>query len=328
MCYCRDDSSEEEDSSFIGRPNNGDSSIDIQEALLEIEQENNRDHEEADKKPVTYEPPVISEEDLFQNLMKTGVEFDRYENAPVKIDGQSSDKDLEIADFSEADLHETILHNIQKLEYKKPTPIQKHAVPLILAGKDLLGCAQTGSGKTASFLLPIVSKMLKDGVESSEFQEKQTPQAVVLCPTRELIIQLYTEARKFSRGTSLKAKLAYGGTSVKLCKERIKKGTDMLLATPGRLLDIMSHDYLSMENVKFLILDEADRMLELGFKETLESIIMKMPTKDIRQTVMFSATFPSAVKDMATQYLKEDHVFLSGKIRWSKKNINRILKFI
>lgn len=270
------------------------------------------------KKPVTYEPPSINDDDLLEDQMTTGINFDAYQRIPVKVTGEDLPDSLKrgVATFEDAGLYEQFMNNVREVGYKKPTPIQKHAIPLIMSGRDMMGCAQTGSGKSAAFILPIITMMMKSGLKGgTEYADIQTPQALVVCPTRELINQLYTEARKFSKGSRLRVQVAYGGTSVRVCNERIRSGTNLLCATPGRLLDIISRNCISLENLEFLVLDEADIMLDMGFKEAIDRIVKACPERGIRQTLMFSATFPRSIQEMASKYLAEDYVFVAvGKL--------------
>ncbi|CAD5117962.1 DgyrCDS6702 [Dimorphilus gyrociliatus] len=281
------------------------------------------------KKPVTYEPPAINDDELLDDQMTTGINFDAYQRIPVKVTGDDLPESLikGVASFEEAELYDKFLNNVREVGYKKPTPIQKHAMPIIMSGRDMMGCAQTGSGKSAAFILPIISMMMKSGLQGgSEYADIQTPQALVVCPTRELINQLYTEARKFSKGSRLKVQVAYGGTSVRVCSERIRYGTNLLCATPGRLLDIISRNYISLENLEFLVLDEADIMLDMGFKDDIDKIVRACPEKGIRQTLMFSATFPRSIQEMASRYLADDYVFVAvGRIGGACELVKQVI---
>ena len=141
--------------------------------------------------------------------------------------------------FEDSDLHEKCLSNIQRAKYSRPTPIQKWAIPSILSGRDIMGCAQTGSGKTAAFLLPIISSMLNSGIEGSAFSEIQEPACLVVGPTRELVLQIRDEARKFSYDTMLRPVVVYGGTAVYHQLNDLGKGAHIVVGTPGRLMDFI-----------------------------------------------------------------------------------------
>ena len=156
--------------------------------------------------------------------------------------------------FAEADLHERCQSNIQRAKYTRPTPIQKWAIPSILAGRDIMGCAQTGSGKTAAFLLPIISQMLNNGLEGSAFSEIQEPACLVVGPTRELVLQIRDEARKFSYDTMLRPCVVYGGTAVYHQASILSKGAHIVVGTPGRLMDFIGKGKVSIhQNFTFYI---------------------------------------------------------------------------
>lgn len=221
-----------------------------------------------------------------------------------------------MSDFKELALHPTILENIVKLDYKEPTPIQQHATPLLFAGYDILACAQTGSGKTAAFLTPILSKMLsKPSKTASQNQPgdrlaKATPLALIILPTRELGIQMYNAARTFAYKTRLRPVVIYGGYEMKYQKEQLARGCDILIATPGRLIDAMERGLVSLAKVKYVILDEADRILDMGFESSIRRIMTAsdMSKDEDLQTAFFSATFPSNVQVLARDFLKEDYI--------------------
>uniref|UniRef100_A0A663N6Y7 RNA helicase n=1 Tax=Athene cunicularia TaxID=194338 RepID=A0A663N6Y7_ATHCN len=188
--------------------------------------------------------------------------------------------------------------NVVKAGYSKLTPVQKYSIPIVLAERDLMACAQTGSGKTMAFLLPIVTQMMRDGVTACTFKEQQEPECIIVAPTRELINQIFLEARKLVYGTCIRPVVIYGGTQTGHSIRLLKQGCNILCATPGRLLDITERQKIGFHHVKYLVLDEADRMLDMGFGLDMKRLISypSMPSKDKRQTLMFSATFPEAVR--------------------------------
>ena len=194
--------------------------------------------------------------------------------------------------FGEFRFKDQVQRALDEAGYTTPTPIQEQALPLILAGHDLVGIAQTGTGKTLAYLLPILQAYREpaDG-----------PQAVVVCPTRELAIQVAGEAERFGKHVGLRTVLAYGGTSSGHQKQEINQGCDLLVATPGRLLDFLNQAWLSLRRVRFLVLDEADRMLDMGFINDVDAIVRKAPMS--RQTLLFSATFPDEIKRLSDRYL-------------------------
>ncbi|KAM9250408.1 putative ATP-dependent RNA helicase DDX4 [Cariama cristata] len=260
---------------------------------------------------VTYvpPPPPDDEQAIFAHY-QTGVNFDKYDENVVEVSGL--DPPAPLLAFEEANLCQTLKVNITKAGYSKLTPVQKYSIPVILGGRDLMACAQTGSGKTASFLLPIVAHMMRDGITASSFKEQQEPECIIVAPTRELINQIYLEARKFVYGTCIRPVVIYGGTQTGHSIRQVLQGCNILCATPGRLLDIIGREKIGLHNVKYLVLDEADLMLDMGFGLDMKKLISypSMPTKDKRQTVMFSATFPEEVQRLAHEFLKTDYIFV------------------
>ncbi|XP_021236399.1 probable ATP-dependent RNA helicase DDX4 isoform X2 [Numida meleagris] len=260
---------------------------------------------------VTYvpPPPPDDEQSIFA-CYQSGINFDKYDECAVEMSGL--DPPAPLLDFEEANFSQTLRKNISKTGYSKLTPVQKYSIPVIQAGRDLMSCAQTGSGKTAAFLLPIVDQMMKDGVTASVFRKQQEPQCIIVAPTRELINQIFLEARKFVYGTCIRPVVIYGGTQTGHSIRQIMQGCNILCATPGRLLDIIEKEKISLVEVKYLVLDEADRMLDMGFGLDMKKLISypDMPSKDRRQTLMFSATFPEEVQRLAGEFLKTDYIFL------------------
>nr|AAL87142.1 DEAD box RNA helicase Vasa [Pantodon buchholzi] len=175
-----------------------------------------------------------------------------------------------------------------------------------------MACAQTGSGKTAAFLLPILQQLMTSGVASSRFSEVQEPEAIVVAPTRELINQIYLEARKFAFGTCVRPVVVYGGTSTMYTIREVLKGCNILCGTPGRLLDIIGRGKVGLNKLRYLVLDEADRMLDMGFEPDMRRLVASpgMPPKEERQTLMFSATYPEDIQRLAADFLKRDYLFL------------------
>ena len=183
--------------------------------------------------------------------------------------------------------------------YETPTPIQTQSIPELLKGRDMLAAAQTGTGKTAAFALPILAQMLAR-------PEKRTPKAVralVLAPTRELAAQIDENIRAYAARTDLKTALVFGGVNIKPQTAALAKGVDFLVATPGRLLDHLGQKNVTLENVEFLVLDEADRMLDMGFIHDIRKILKFLPVK--RQTLLFSATFSDEIKALADTFLTD-----------------------
>jgi len=263
--------------------------------------------------PVTYIPEVVDDADsLFKRGCNAGINFDKYDAIDVEVSGPNVDKAaLKINSFADAGLYEQTHENVKKSGYKKPTPIQKYAIQIINNGRDLMACAQTGSGKTAAFLLPIITGILKSEQLSSTYSEKQEPAALVLAPTRELAMQSHSEAKKFCTGTMVKCCVAYGGVATSFQMSAIERGCDLLIATPGRLADFVERGKLSLGKLKYFVLDEADRMLDMGFESAIRKIVeMGMPEPGARQTLMFSATFPEEIQRLAGEFMK-DYIFLT-----------------
>jgi ATP-dependent RNA helicase DDX3X len=166
--------------------------------------------------------------------------------------------------------------NIKSAKYDRPTPVQKYSIPIVLNSRDLMACAQTGSGKTASFLFPIIAMLLKTPPPADSYgygRRKVHPLALVLAPTRELAVQIYDEAKKFSYKTGLRSVVVYGGDPISFQLKDLERGCDILVATPGRLVDIMERARVSLSQVQYLVLDEADRMLDMGFEPQIRRIV-------------------------------------------------------
>ncbi|XP_040309032.1 putative ATP-dependent RNA helicase DDX4 isoform X7 [Herpailurus yagouaroundi] len=276
---------------------------------------------------VTYIPPPPPEdEDSIFAHYQTGINFDKYDTILVEVSGH--DAPPAILTFEEANLCQTLNNNIAKAGYTKLTPVQKYSIPIILAGRDLMACAQTGSGKTAAFLLPILAHMMRDGITASRFKDLQEPECIIVAPTRELINQIYLEARKFSFGTCVRAVVIYGGTQLGHSIRQIVQGCNILCATPGRLMDIIGKEKIGLRQVKYLVLDEADRMLDMGFGPEMRKLIScpGMPSKEQRQTLMFSATFPEEIQKLAGEFLKSDYLFVAvGQVGGACRDVQQTI---
>jgi len=201
---------------------------------------------------------------------------------------------LNFKDHFEAEL----IEGLSSMGFEKPTPIQERAIPVILENRDVIACAQTGTGKTAAFLLPVINKIIKEHTE--------TVNALIIVPTRELAIQIDEALQGFSYFTPISAIAIYGGTngiSYEQEKKALTQGANIIIATPGRLLAHLNQGYVKFNTVKHLILDEADRMLDMGFSDDLNRIISFLPEE--RQTLMFSATMPPKIRALAGKVLKQ-----------------------
>ncbi|RME74653.1 MAG: DEAD/DEAH box helicase [Chloroflexi bacterium] len=196
--------------------------------------------------------------------------------------------------FSEFELNPALQKAVGIMGYQNATPIQSQAIPHGLDGRDVIGCAQTGTGKTAAFLLPALQRLLQDPTPSRH------PRLVVLAPTRELVIQVADHARQLARHTSLRIAAIYGGAKIGPQISKLQRGVDVIIATPGRLLDHMRRKNIDFRHLQVLILDEADRMLDMGFIPDIKYIVSRMPQQ--RQTMLFSATMSSSVLNLTRQF--------------------------
>jgi ATP-dependent RNA helicase RhlE len=199
--------------------------------------------------------------------------------------------------FNELNIISPILSALDAEGYKNPTPIQEQAIPILLAGKDLLGCAQTGTGKTAAFAIPILQLLDAAHAERNHKHIK----VLILTPTRELAIQINESFGAYGRNLKLKHTVIFGGVPQGAQVQALQKGIDILIATPGRLLDLMSQGYISLKDLSIFVLDEADRMLDMGFIHDVKKVVAKLPLK--RQTLFFSATMPPEIQKLANTIL-------------------------
>ncbi len=201
----------------------------------------------------------------------------------------------EIETFQELGLDEVSLRCLERAGFTAPSPIQARLIPAALAGRDCLGNAPTGTGKTAAFLLPVIERM---------DERARTPQVLILAPTRELVIQIAREFERLSGFRRLRAVAVVGGESIFRQQRLIHAGCQLVVATPGRLIDLMDRNSIRLDNVGVIVLDEADQMLDIGFRPAVERILQDVPTEQ-RQTLLLSATMPPAVRELAHKYLKD-----------------------
>ncbi|MEM7506625.1 MAG: DEAD/DEAH box helicase [Pseudomonadota bacterium] len=203
-----------------------------------------------------------------------------------------------LTQFNDLGLSPAILKTIEKLGFDAPTPIQREAIPHVMRGRDLMGLAQTGTGKTAAFGLPLVQQLL----DTHERPAPKAVRALILAPTRELVNQIAENLRAYVQGTKLRVVTVVGGASINVQRQNLQRGTDVLVATPGRLLDLLDRRSVTIDTAKFLILDEADQMLDLGFIHALRKIagLVGQP----RQTLLFSATMPKQIEELSRAYLE------------------------
>ncbi|KAK9767260.1 DEAD-box ATP-dependent RNA helicase [Basidiobolus ranarum] len=270
------------------------------------------------------------ENELFapDNHVHSGINFSKYNDIEVSVKGIAPPP---INMFEEAKLNKGIADNVQLADYQAPTPVQKYSIPITLAGHDLMACAQTGSGKTAAFLIPILSGLLDSPrPQKPSGRPRISPSVLILAPTRELACQIFDECRRFCYRTYLRPCVIYGGADFASQRDQILRGCDVLTATPGRLEDFIKRDILSLSSVKYLVLDEADRMLDMGFEPQIRRIIERsnMPSVQERQTLMFSATFPREIRMMAKDFMKE-YVFLAvGRVGGTTSDITQKVIYV
>lgn len=201
--------------------------------------------------------------------------------------------------FQDLGLNENLLRALAALNFDKPTPIQIEAIPHVLAGRDLMGLAQTGTGKTAAFGLPLLNRILDIGHPP----KPRRVRALIMAPTRELVAQIADNLKLFTKGTPVKVQTVIGGASLNKQHEALGRGADVLVATPGRLIDLLERKSLTLEDTGYLVLDEADQMLDMGFIHLLRKIARYLPHK--RQTLMFSATMPKLIDELTGEYLRD-----------------------
>ena len=245
----------------------------------------------------------------------------------------------EFKNFNELSLTNTLQRNINLMGYTQSTPIQRHAVPLAMNGNDLMCCAQTGSGKTCAFLLPVCIHLLKMQNNTNNTNNNTSnsnnnngiiaakPNCIILAPTRELASQIENEAQKLTNSTTLETVCVYGGASAQSQLKSLAYGCDICVATPGRLTDFVDRSLISLADVHYLVLDEADRMLDMGFEPQIKKLVLKsgMKTKEKgRQTLMFSATFPSKIQLLASAFLRLDYVWIAvGRVGSTTESITQ-----
>ncbi|KAG7205468.1 hypothetical protein KM043_007455 [Ampulex compressa] len=264
----------------------------------------------------------------------TGINFSKYEDIPVEATGDNIPP--HITSFDEVKLTEIIKNSISLAGYDKPTPVQKYAIPIIIGRRDVMACAQTGSGKTAAFLVPILNQIYECGPRppppqaSSSTRRKQYPLGLVLAPTRELATQIYDEARKFAYRSRMRPAVVYGGSNIADQMRELDRGCHLLVATPGRLVDMLGRGKIGLHNCRYLVLDEADRMLDMGFEPQIRRIVQEdtMPPTGERQTLMFSATFPKEIQMLARDFLS-NYIFLAvGRVGSTSENITQKIVWV
>lgn len=227
-----------------------------------------------------------------------------------------------ILNFHDLGLHKALLRTLEEAEHTTPTPIQEQAIPVVIDGHDVVGLAQTGTGKTAAFLLPLIHKQ-----DRPNHKGKYRPiRVLILSPTRELAAQIAEKARLFGKSMNLRSQLTVGGVHINKQMQQLSRGADILISTPGRLLDLAKRDAIQLDKVEALVLDEADHMLDIGFLPDVKRIIAQLPKE--RQTLLFSATMPKAIQDLAAQYLKDPVEISVARQSSVAENIDQSVKHI
>lgn len=218
-----------------------------------------------------------------------------------------------MATFDELGLNEELLKSVEELGFTQPTPIQEKAIPVLLSGtKDLIGLAQTGTGKTAAFGLPLLQLIQP---------EKKHPQALIVCPTRELCLQIVSEVENFKKHTrNIHLVAVYGGSSITQQIRDIRRGVQIVVATPGRLIDLIERKAINLEEISYVVLDEADEMLNMGFQDDIEFILQNTPKRE--STWLFSATMPPEIRNVSKRYMKEPFEITVGKKNTANKNVD------
>ncbi|MCB9274556.1 MAG: DEAD/DEAH box helicase [Lewinellaceae bacterium] len=224
--------------------------------------------------------------------------------------------------FQDLNLIEPIQRALKTAGYKKPTPIQAQSIPVALQGRDLLACAQTGTGKTAAFAIPILQLM--QGKKSDS--RNRNPRALILAPTRELAIQIGESFDAYGKYLSLRHTVIFGGVSQHAQTRSLQAGIDILVATPGRLLDLMNQGFIHLDDIEFFVLDEADRMLDMGFIHDVKRVIRQLP--DRRQTLFFSATMPPAVADLANGILNRPQKVAVDPVSSTAERVEQAVYFV
>jgi ATP-dependent RNA helicase RhlE len=224
--------------------------------------------------------------------------------------------------FAALGLIEPLLRSVTAEGYANPTPIQAQAIPYLLAGRDLLGCAQTGTGKTAAFALPMIQRLAQD----RRSPVPKCPRALILTPTRELAVQIETSFKTYGRHLGLRHAVVFGGVGQHPQAQAIGRGLDILVATPGRLLDLMNQNLLRLDRLEIFVLDEADRMLDMGFIHDVRRIIKTLPAQ--RQTLLFSATMPNDIANLANSILRDPATVTVAPVASTAERIDQWVLFV
>ncbi|KAK9279376.1 hypothetical protein L1049_013055 [Liquidambar formosana] len=242
-------------------------------------------------------------------------------NVDVTVASDSPPASAPIESFTDMCLHPSIMKDIAFHEYTRPTSIQAQAMSVALSGRDLLGCAETGSGKTAAFTIPMIQHCLAQ----TPIRRGDGPLALVLAPTRELAQQIEKEVKAFSRSLeSFRTAIVVGGTNISEQRSELRAGVNIVVATPGRFIDHLQQGNTSLSRISFVVLDEADRMLDMGFEPQIREVMRNLPEK--HQTLLFSATMPVEIEELAQEYLNDPVQVKVGKVSSPTANVSQILE--
>ena len=227
--------------------------------------------------------------------------------------------------FEQLNIIPEILTALKNEGYTEPTPIQAQAIPILLKGTDLLGCAQTGTGKTAAFAIPILQMLAQKrktaGESGQEYRGRRRIKVLILTPTRELASQIAESVGTYGKGLNFEHMVVFGGVNQNPQVNRLRNGVDILIATPGRLLDLMNQRHVSLDFIDFFVLDEADRMLDMGFIHDIKKVIAKLPTK--RQSLFFSATMPLSIANLANSILTKPEMVKVDPVSSTAEKVNQ-----
>lgn len=242
------------------------------------------------------------------------------ERLSISVEGETSTS-VPLEAFDDMNLHENIMRDIKHKQYDKPTPIQAQGIPIALKGNDVLGCAETGSGKTASFGIPMIQHCL----HQRPLRRGDGPMGLVLAPTRELAQQIDREIKDFSRTSrDVRTSIVVGGTNISEQRGELRNGVEIVIATPGRFIDHLQQNNTSLNRVSYVVLDEADRMLDMGFEPQIKEIMLSLPTP--HQTLLFSATMPEEIEALAGQYLNKPLRIKVGQVSTPTANVTQALQ--
>ncbi|RNE99298.1 putative ATP-dependent RNA helicase [Trypanosoma rangeli] len=269
------------------------------------------------------------EEEIFKEHTP-GINFDQYEAIKVHL---SPDDIPPMETFAAMNTAPALKENVARCRYQKPTPVQKYGIPVVLSGHDLMACAQTGSGKTAAYLIPLVSSILNNTSQSPQGHgSRSSPAALVMAPTRELSIQIHEEGRKFTYRTGIRCVVVYGGADPRHQVHELSRGCGLLVATPGRLWDVFTRGYVTFSAIRFMVLDEADRMLDMGFEPQIRMIVQgqgsDMPPPGQRQTLLYSATFPTEIQQLAREFLHRHYFLQVGRVGSTTESITQDVRWV